>query len=187
MTICMAIMMLVADQMTYDRFNTNRDRIYRINSQVIHGDGTVSDNITSTSAHPLGEELRNNYTGIEKVVRIKRGFGNPWIEFDQNVNIPLSGYFADPEFLEIFQYQLEYGDAKTALKEPYSVVLTHKAARKLFKEENPVGQTVKVGIKGVYNVTGVLKDTDKKSHIVFEALASMASVKSLEASGVFGK
>jgi putative ABC transport system permease protein len=187
MTICMAIMMLVADQMTYDRFNTNRDRIYRINSQIIHGDGTVSNNITSTSAHPLGEELRNNYTGIEKVVRIKRGFGNPWIEFDQNVNIPLSGYFVDPEFLEIFQYELLYGDAKTALKEPYSVVLTHKAARKLFKEENPVGQTVKVGDKGVYNVTGVLKDTDKKSHIVFEALASMASVKSLETSGVFGK
>jgi putative ABC transport system permease protein len=187
MTICMAIMMLVADQMTYDRFNTNRDRIYRINSQVIHGDGTPSNNITSTSAHPLGEELRNNYTGIEKVVRIKRGFGNPWIEFDQNVNIPLSGYFADPEFLEIFQYELEYGDPHTALKEPYSVVLTHKAARKLFKEENPVGQTVKVGDKGVYNVTGVLKDTDKKSHIVFEALASMASVKSLEASGVLGK
>lgn len=187
MTICMAIMMLVADQMTYDRFNTNRDRIYRINSQIIHSDGTVSDNITSTSAHPLGEELRNNYTGIEKVVRIKRGFGNPWIEFDQNVNIPLSGYFADPEFLEIFQYELQYGDAKTALQEPYSVVLTHKAARKLFKEENPVGQTVKVGDKGVYNVTGVLKDTNKKSHIVFEALASMASVKSLETSGVFGK
>ncbi|MEQ1586185.1 MAG: ABC transporter permease [Cyclobacteriaceae bacterium] len=187
MTICMAIMMLVADQMTYDRFNTNRDRIYRINSQVIHGDGTFSDNITATSAHPLGEELRNNYTGIAKVVRIKRGFGNSWIEFDQNVNIPLSGYFADPEFFEVFQYEMEYGDPRTALKEPYSVVLTHKAARKLFKEENPVGLTVKVGDKGVYNVTGVLKETNKKSHIVFEALASMSTVKSLEASDVLGK
>ncbi|HNV28621.1 MAG TPA: ABC transporter permease, partial [Cyclobacteriaceae bacterium] len=47
MTICMAIMMLVADQMTYDRFNSNRDRIYRINSQVIYGDGTYSNNITA--------------------------------------------------------------------------------------------------------------------------------------------
>ncbi len=88
MTICMAIMMLVADQMTYDRFNTNRDRIFRITSQLLNPDGKSEGNITSTSAHPLGEELKNNYTGIEKVVRIKRGFGNPWIEFDQNVNIP---------------------------------------------------------------------------------------------------
>jgi putative ABC transport system permease protein len=187
MTICMAIMMLVADQMTYDRFNTNRHRIYRVTSQLLNPDGKVEGNITSTSAHPLGEELKNNYTGIEKVVRIKRGFGNPWIEFDQNVNIPLSGYFADPEFFEIFQYEFEYGDVATALKEPYSVVLTHKAARKLFKDENPVGQTIKVGDKGVYTVTGVLKESNKKSHIVFEAIASMATVKSLEADGTFGK
>ncbi len=187
MTICMAIMMLVANQMNYDRFNTNRDRIFRVTSQLINPNGDHDTNVTATSAHPLGEELKHNYTGIEKVVRVKRGFGNPWIEFDQNVNVPLSGYFADPEFFEVFQYELQYGDVGTALKEPYSVVLTHKAARKLFKEENPVGQTIKVGDKGTYTVTGILKDNNRKSHIVFEAIASMATVKSLEAAGTFGK
>ena len=187
MTICMAIMMLVADQMTYDRFNTNRDRIYRITSNLIGPHGDKQEIGTSTSAHPLGEELKHNYTGIEKVVRIKRGFGNPWIEFDQNVNIPVSGFFADPEIFEVFQYELQYGDVRTALKEPNSVVLTHEAARKLFKEENPLGLTIKVGDKGVYNVTGVLKKTNRKSHIVFEALASMSTVKNLEASKVMGK
>ncbi len=184
MSICMGIIMLVADQMTYDIKNTKRDRIYRVVSTLLSPDGaSPSGNETSTSPMPLRQELLENYTGVEKVVQIKRGFGNDWIDFDHNVNVPLSGFFADPEILDVFEYELEYGDSKTALVEPYAVVLTRKASKKLFKEENPVGQTIKVGDKGTYTVTGILKETDRKSHIVFEGLASMASFKSLEALG----
>ncbi|CAN5543909.1 ABC transporter permease [soil metagenome] len=181
MSICMGIMMLVADQLTYDSYNTKRDRIYRITSTLLGPDGvTPNGNTTATSPQPLRHELLDNYTSIEKVVQFKRGFGNNWIEFDQNVNIPLSGLFADPEVFEMLEYELEYGDSKTALVEPYSVVLTKKASKKLFKEENPVGLTIKVGEQGTYVVTGVLKETERKSHIVFEGLASMASYRSLE-------
>ena len=131
---------------------------------------------------PLRTELLENYSGIEKVVRFKRGFGNSWLEFEeQDVNIPLSGFFADPEALDVFEYQLEHGDPVTALDKPFSVVLTKQAARKLFKEEDPVGLTVEVGKDRIYTVTGVMKETSNKSHIVFEALASMSTVKALDA------
>ena len=66
MTICMGIIMLVADQLNYDRYNTNRDRIYRINSQVVRHDGTDGGNLTATSPQPLAPELRNGFTGIER-------------------------------------------------------------------------------------------------------------------------
>jgi len=181
MSIGMAIIMLVADQMMYDSFNTKRERIFRVISRPVNSAGIERGGMdNSTSPMPLREELLGNYTGVEKVVRFKRGFGNNWMELEgQNVNIPLTGFFADPEALEVFEYKLEFGDEKTALVEPYSVVLTKKAARKLFKEENPLGLTLKVGELGVFTVTGVLKDTEHKSHIVFEGLASMATVKSL--------
>ena len=39
MTICMAIIMLVADQMTYDRHNVNHERIYRVNSYMVDNNG----------------------------------------------------------------------------------------------------------------------------------------------------
>jgi putative ABC transport system permease protein len=133
---------------------------------------------------PMGIALKDGYAGIKSVARLKRGFGNAWIEFEQDVNIPLSGFFADAAVLELFEYELEYGDPKTALIEPYSVVLTKKAAEKLFKIENPIGQVIKVGELGEYTVTGVIKQTEKKSHIVFEALASMSTSSSLEAKGV---
>jgi len=182
MTLSIIIIMLVADQMTYDRYNTKRDRIYRINSIPIGSHGETMTE-TATTSLPLKDELMDKYTGIEKSARIVRGFGNMWIEIEQNVNIPISGYFADPEVLDIFEYELEYGNPKTALVEPYSVVLTHKAAKKLFRQENPVGESFKVGEDGPYKVTGILKDTDHKSHIVFDALASLSTVKSLEALG----
>lgn len=185
MTICMGIIMLVADQMTYDLHNTKRDKIYRVVSRPLGRDGLErGGNDYATSSMPMGIALKEGYAGVKSVARLKRGFGNAWIEFDQDVNIPLSGFFADAEVLDLFEYELEYGDPKTALVEPYSVVLTKKAAEKLFKIENPLGQVIKVGELGEYTVTGVIKQTEWKSHIVFEALASMSTSPSLEAKGI---
>jgi putative ABC transport system permease protein len=182
MTLSMVIIMLVADQMTYDRYNTKRDRIYRINSIPIGSHGEEM-NETATTSLPLREEMMDSYTGIEKSARIVRGFGNMWLEIEQDVNIPIVGFFVDPEMLDIFEYELEYGNPKTALVEPYSVVLTKKAAKKLFKQENPIGETFKVGDEGPYKVTGIIKDKDQKSHILFDAVASLSTLKSLEAQG----
>jgi putative ABC transport system permease protein len=184
--ISMAVIMLVADQMMYDRFNTKKDRIYRVTSRGVTNTGEDrGGSVTATSPMPLKDVLLDNYPGIEKIVRLKRGFGNSWMEVEgQNINVPLGGYFADPEVLSVFEYELEHGDINTALVNPYSVVITKKAAKKLFKEENPVGLTIKVGNLGTYTVTGVVKETDQKSHIAFEGLASMATVKSLQQTGI---
>jgi len=187
MSICMALIMLVGDQLSYDRYNTRANRIYRVKTIDVDSNGEVQweNQWNAQVCMPLGPELEANYTGIEKSARLLSGFGNGWLELENhNVNIPLSGFFADPVVLEFFEYELQYGDPKTALVEPYSVVITRKAADRLFREDNPLGRTIKVGNKGIYTVTGVLKETKNKSHIVFEALGSMSSVRSLEASGV---
>lgn len=63
----------------------------------------------ATSPMPRRSELLENYTGVEKVVRLKCGFGNSWMELEgQNINIPLRGFFADPEVLEVFEYPLKH-------------------------------------------------------------------------------
>ena len=176
MSICMGIIMLVADQMQYDRYNTNKDRIYRVTT--IHTDEDLQPSkdatVNSTTPMVLRDDLEK-YAGIDYVVRFKRGFGNGWIDFkNQDINIPVAGYFADPRALEMFEYKLQYGDPATALRDPYSVVLTRKAADKLFADQNPLGKTIKVGDLGLYTVTGVLKETENKTHVAFEALASMS-------------
>jgi putative ABC transport system permease protein len=183
MSICMGIIMLVADQLQYDRYNTKKDLVYRVNSIRANFRENPGAIVNSTTPMTLKAELEK-YAGIEHVVRFKRGFGNGWMELEeQNVNIPLAGYFADPGALQMFEYGLQYGDVSTALNEPYTVVLTREAADKLFSEENPLGKTIKVGDLGLYTVTGVLRKTENKSHVAFEALASMGSLMSLDAQG----
>jgi putative ABC transport system permease protein len=179
MSISMGIIMLVADQFEHDRYNSKRNRIYRVNTYRVNSNG-VDEGSQRNASSPLAlrRELLEKYTGFEKVVRLRWGFGNDWLELEnQNVNIPLAGFYADPEVFDLFEYEFQYGDPVKALKEPFSVVLTRNAANKLFTEENPVGQIIKVGDIGTYTVTGVLKETNKKSHIIFEALASMSTLE----------
>ncbi len=189
MSICMGIIMLVADQMMVDRHNPLASRIYRINSlPIFREDNNMPGSEAATTTLPLRDELLNNYTGLEKAVRLMRGFGNSWMELEpgHDINVPVSGFFADPEVLEVFNHELLYGDPNTALIEPYSVVLTKEAAEKLFSVENPVGESLKVGTLGTYKVTGVIKKTDNRSHIVAEAFASISTVKSLQAADLIG-
>lgn len=189
MSVCLGIIMLVADQMMYDQYNTKRDRVYRVITRHLNPDGSEAGNDYSTSPQPLANSLLNDYTGVEKAVRLRRGFGNMWMEMEPgfDVNIPVAGLFADPDALDVFEWELEHGDAKTALTKPHTVVLTRKAANKLFKQPNPVGEVIKVGRLGEYTVTGVLKEKNQKSHIVFEALASYSTIKSLEDDSTFAK
>lgn len=187
MCVCMAIIMMVADQMMVDRHNPLADRIYRVNTVPYwkENNGQPGNEMASTTM-PLRDELLNNYTGVKRAVRFLRGFGNNWLELEPgfDVNIPVAGYFADAEMLDMFNHELLYGDSKTALVEPYSVVLTKQAAEKLFEKENPVGETLQVGKLGIFNITGVISDKGSRSHIVAEAFASMSTVKSLEKAGL---
>ncbi len=171
------IIMLLADQFSYDAFNTDGDRVFRINHTRSDIDNVISG--MATSPMPLGEELVSQYPGVESYTRLYRGFGNGWIKLMQDVNIPISGFFADPNVLDMFQYELEFGDPSTALVDPYSVVITKETAEKLFKEQNPIGEVIVVGELGSYIVTGVLKELDGKSHIKFDGLASMSTVPAL--------
>ncbi len=182
LSVCVLVIMLIADQMSYDDHNSKKDNIYRIVSQRASSDDLVTR--FATAPFPFSTEIMENYTGVEKIGRFRRGFGNSWVGIDENVNIPLGGFFADPEVLDLFEYELELGDPATALNEPFSVVITRKAANKLFEIENPIGEMIKVGNLGDYKVTGVIKETDHKSHILFEALASMSTLNQLDANGI---
>jgi len=177
LSICLIIIMLLADQFSYDRFNTEAGHIYRVNHTRSDIDAIIEG--MATSPMLLGEELTSKYSGASSYTRLTRGFGNGWVKLMQDVNIPLSGFFADPSVFQMFQYDFLYGNPQTALDEPYSVVLSRETAEKLFNKENPVGETIVVGDLGSYKVTGVLKKLAGKSHIKFDGLASMSTLQSL--------
>lgn len=176
LSVCMVIIMLLADQFSYDRFNTNHDAIYQVNIERF--DEPIIKGMATTPL-PLGPKMKEEHSQVLEYARFIRGFGNNWINIMQDVNIPVAGFFADPEVLKVFQYELAEGNANLALNEPYQVVLTHETSLKLFGRTDVLGETIKVGELGTYQVTGVMKPIEGKSHIKFDALASMASYEAL--------
>jgi putative ABC transport system permease protein len=178
MSVCLVLIMLVADQKNNDRYNTNRDQIYRITHNRLNTDEFVS--LFATTPLPLADKLTNEYDDVDYAVRIRRGFGTDWVGIEQNVNIPIGGFFVDPEFIDLFQLEMLAGDARTALKQPNSVVLKEETAHKLYGKTDVIGKIITVGDLGDYIVTGVLKDNNEQSHIKFEALASLSSLTQIE-------
>lgn len=181
-SVCMILIMLLGDQLSYDRYNPNGEHIYRINHSRPVMDPLIEG--MATTPMPLAEELISGYPGIHQVSRLYRGFGNDWIKIMQDVNIPISGFYADPNFLNMFAFDLEIGDPETALDEPFNVVLTKESAQRIFNKTNPLGSVVEVGALGNYKVTGVLKEINGKSHIKFDGLASMSSLYALSKKGL---
>lgn len=180
MAVCLVIILMINDQLSYDRWQANGDDTYRLT----HINYDQINLPMATVPMPLGEELKEKFAGFEHMVTFRRGFNG---EIMQNGKaIALQGYFTEPSFFNLFSFELERGDPKTALVQPNSIVLKKDISEKLFKNQDPMGQTIEVGNKGVYQVTGVLKEFPGKTHIKFESLVSMASIDNLEKKKILG-
>ncbi len=170
MSVCLLIITVARDQMSYDRFHENSDRIYRVTSQVTGAFGTFG---VATSPGPLGPALLTESPGIAEVVRLTR-MGGP-ATFGEQTHA-LAGLYAEPTFFEVFDFHLLRGDAKTALTMPYSIVLTDAMAAAFFGDQDPMGQVLHRDGLGDFTVTGILAKHDHKTHLVFDALASFATL-----------
>ena len=175
MSACLTVILIIRDQLTYDRFHTNREQIFRITSQQV--DGTKLAGVP----YPLGEVLAKDFSIAQSSVRLIRGLYGTDATTSSNLTLPLSGYFTEPSFFEVFGFQLSVGNAATALSEPNTMVLTQKAVDRFFGGNNPVGEFLVLKDKGTYRITGVVAEPPGKSHLDFECLASVSSMNAIEA------
>ena len=186
MSVCMLIIMIIADQKSYDQFHQNKDRIYRI--QTIGKNG--NEMRTASSALPLAELLRKDYAGIEASAALVRNIGGDLIYKGKLTSG--GGYFADGNLFRVMDFMLEQGDASTALDKPFSMVISEELAQQLFFREDPIGKTVKFNDTGLipgtpepgnketpygqFTITGILKPTPGKTSLPFKLLASLSTL-----------
>lgn len=156
----------------YDEFHEKKDLIYKIGSlHTDHDDGDVTD-VSSTSVY-IGDLLKKDYPGIEDVL-IVQGWGDKDLTLDDKT-LFLKGIYASEPFFDFFSFEMIEGDPSTALKEPYSIVLTESAAKKFFEDESPLGQIFKSNDE-LYTITGVMKDLPSNTHLrQFEMIESFAT------------
>jgi ABC-type antimicrobial peptide transport system permease subunit len=167
MAVGLLMIVFMSELLSYDSFHKKKDRIFRITSKD-HNEVELAS--TSVKA---GNEIKAEIPGVEDVTIIRRDFGGDALAGDKI--LPVSGLWADESFLKIFDFPLLQGDPATALKEPYSIVLTETTAQKLFGEQNALGKAIRFDTTE-YMVTGIMKDVPKLSHLRFTSLASFSTV-----------
>jgi len=174
---CILILLYVQNELSYDKHLTDHERIYRVTRAWHNADGEVNLHLGHV-APPFGPLLKMDYEGqVEQAVR--------FLNHEPLISIPESEkkfeegdfFFADPEFLEVFSWRLLKGDPDVLLAEPYSVVLTERAAKKYFADEDPIGKSLNYENMFDLKVTGVLADIPDNSHFHPYMIAPMVLVE----------
>lgn len=180
MSLGMLIILIVKEQLTFDTFHQDRERIYRVNTRAIRVEGGSEP--YASAPLPIARALKEDYTFTENVVAVNRHLNGDATY--GNVNVPVSGLIADPSFLQVFNFQLEKGNPATALSEPNNLILTQESAERIFGTLEPLGQTLSISGYGEFTITGVLKKFPGKTHFDFEVLASTTALPNWEKDGI---
>ena len=181
---CLMIYLWVQDELSYDRFHQNAERIYRIERKVDFRDMHGQAPITSG---PYGPALVGDYPEIENFVRLNRDELS--IKDNRNIFRKQDFIFADKSIFDIFDFRLEKGDSQTALIQPLSIVFTRENALKYLGTEDVIGKSVSIDWNGTlvdFQVTGILEDVPYNSHVHFDVLASISSYPEEQMNTWFG-
>lgn len=159
------IALWVIDELNYDRFHYNGDRIYRA-----LWDGKVGDNEWQIplAPVPLAEALKE-FPEIEQTVRFV--LARRWIRHQGTLLQEKNFVYTEPSFLTIFTVQFLSGDPATALTSPGKVVVTRTAALRYFGTEDAVGYRLELSDGSLFHVSGVVEAFPPQSHFHFEILA----------------
>ncbi|WP_339815163.1 ABC transporter permease [uncultured Imperialibacter sp.] len=172
-TCSLLILAFVWDELHYDRFHPNDDRLYRL---ALHRSFPGRDVSFATTPFPAGPTLLQDIPEIESYCRLFTPSSSPPrvrigdIEFYETNRLA-----ADSTFFRLFGVQLKEGDPRNALKDPNSVVLTESTSKKYFGDQEALGKMIKVGDSTLYRVTGVAGDVPNRTHLEFDLLFSLRS------------
>jgi putative ABC transport system permease protein len=176
MAVSFLILLLVYNELTYDRFHENSENIYRIATK-IDAEGRKL-NVPNVPA-PFGLKLQELYPEIVAVTRL-RGTGTKVISLEDRLFEENKIYYADPGLFEVFTIELVRGDSKSALEAPLSLILTEETAEKYFGENDPIGRTLRFkNEKAPYTITGIAKRMPENSHFKFNMLGSLSSLEKI--------
>jgi putative ABC transport system permease protein len=180
LTACLLIFLYVRFEMSYDRFHAKVDRIYRIVADIKTPTETIPSGGPSWAVPP---HLTFDFSEVEAFTRVAPEnllFRKGDIKFNE-----ANAVWADSAFFQIFSFKLLKGDPRTALKEPFSVVLSESTAKKYFGKADPMGQTILITSNSEpATVTGIMQDMPENTQVKSDVLVSMSTITTKFAKGI---
>jgi ABC-type antimicrobial peptide transport system permease subunit len=169
------ILLWVLDEFSYDRFHENIDRLYCVIEKQDYSDGQVL--YTNNTPFALREALQQNYPEVSNVTRTL-WMGERPMAFKDNVIRTGPIAMIDPEFLEIFSFEVLRGDPK-AIKDPNTILITKKIAEIFFGEDDPIGKSLKMDGQYDFSVGAVLENVPDNSTFQFNILMPFVQMQTI--------
>jgi putative ABC transport system permease protein len=182
LTCCLLILTYILNELSYDKYNKNADQIYRVTRTFYNGNGVATLNLSSVSP-PFGYYMPTDFPEIIKMTRLLNNGTTP-LRYKDKLIDEKDVYFADENLSDVFTVNMVEGNPKTALKEPFSVMLTEETAKKYFGSEDPVNKVIRANNQFDVKVTGVYKAFPANAHIHPNILVSF---NTLNDSAVYGE
>jgi putative ABC transport system permease protein len=157
------ISLYIYDEFSYDKMFADVNRTYRIDTDIKFGGVEIK---ASEAAAPMAAAMQKDFPQVEQTVRL-RSRGSALVRpVGEDANAKETDVaFADASFIEFFGVGIISGDAKTALAEPYTLVLTQTAATKHFGKESALGKRLLLNNTDTFTVSGVIEDLPKNSFL----------------------
>lgn len=164
---CMLLLLYVAYEWGYDKQFKDYEKTY-----VVYNNQAASGKIFSFDATPgvLAAEVKAKIPGVKRVTRFS--YAEEHLLSRNQDNFKRACNFADPAFLQMFDYRVLKGNPGTFLESPQSIVLTETLAKALFGDVDPIGKSLKLNNAEELKVDGVIADPPKNSTNQFEYLLS---------------
>ncbi len=187
MACALIIYLYIMDELSYDKYNSKIDRIYRITRDFKSPDGSVNLHLGNV-APPIGPLLKNDFGEIEELARTAN-FG---LVIGQEENGELIKNFTEehlfvvePAIFKIFDIHVKAGDPKTALERPFTVMLSESAAKKYFDDETKaLGKRLRANNAFDLEITGIYEDFPAQAHWHPEMMVSFST---MENDNIYGK
>jgi putative ABC transport system permease protein len=178
LTCCLLILSYIIHEVSYDKFQPDADRVYRVTRSFNDPQtGAVSLNL-STVAPPFGTLLKNDFKEIEKVTRLI-DYGPLPLRYEEKMFNEPATFFADENLFDFFKVDFTKGNPGKALSDPYSVMISEEIAKKYFGSDEPMNKVIRVNLGNYFDfkVTGVYKSFPSNSHIHPQILMSFNTMK----------
>lgn len=173
---CVLILLFVRDELSYDRFHRNGERIYRVITEMNFPGKELT---IATTPPPMAPALLTDFPEIQKVVRFRKA-PKILLSYEEKRQYESEVFFADSSLFGLMNFPLLKGDPATALADPFSMVITEETARRYFGDSDPLGKIIRYENKYDFKITGILKNIPQNSHIRFDFLGSYASLSEIE-------
>jgi putative ABC transport system permease protein len=175
LTCCLLILSFILHETSYDRYNSKADRTWRVTRSFNNPDGVVSLHL-GTVAPPFGPLLRNDFPDIQKMTRLLEIEHATPMRYEDKIFNEQNIFFADTNFVDIFDITFLEGNPNTALTDPNSILLTPDVARKYFGDADPMNKVVRMDNQINFKVTGIYKPFPSAAHLHPKLLLSFSTL-----------